>query len=146
MTSNERNTQSPHERWSVDPTLRFSRIHVIESLNTGCAGRSGRRLAEEIESLAIGGPVKVAYHPVDGRDLLRAVLLAIVSEAQAGPFSAEWLFLRILEGYFNEHTTPDQVAIRAERVVAQMVLNRGGRDMEGLHRFGNSPEGPHQAG
>lgn len=39
------------------------------------------------------------------------------------PFSAEWLFLQILEGYFNEHTTPEQVAIRAERVVAHMVLN-----------------------
>ncbi len=38
------------------------------------------------------------------------------------PFSAEWLFLKILEGYFNEHTTPAQVAIRAERTVAQMVL------------------------
>jgi hypothetical protein len=197
--------------------------------------------------LASGGPVKVAYHPVDGRDVLRAVLLAIVSEAQAGhyplihieahgaerapgrsstspglelasgegirwteiapflieinratrlrllvyvatcfgadiatlvrptdraparmligpkdsismgvletgtntfyrsllqkgdggqalrdmnkatnnvffPFSAEWLFLQILEGYFNEYTTPEQVAIRAERIVAHMVL------------------------
>jgi hypothetical protein len=89
MTSNERNTQSPLEPWSVDPTLRFDRIHVIESLNTGFAGRSGRRLAEEIESLATGGPVKVAYHPVDGRDLLRAVLLAIVSEAQARALSTD---------------------------------------------------------
>jgi hypothetical protein len=38
------------------------------------------------------------------------------------PFSAEWLFLQILEGYFNEYTTPEQVAIRAERIVAHMVL------------------------
>jgi len=39
------------------------------------------------------------------------------------PFSVEWLFLQILKGYFNEYTTPEQVAIRAERIVAHMVLN-----------------------
>src|SRR5690606_27767860 len=78
MASTE--SDSPIEPWSVDPTLRFDRIHVIESLGTGFAGRSGRRLAEEIESLAAGGPVKVSYHPVDGRDLLWAVLRVIVSE------------------------------------------------------------------
>jgi hypothetical protein len=39
------------ETWSVDPTLRFGRIHVIESLNTGLRAaadngsrRSSRRL------------------------------------------------------------------------------------------------------
>lgn len=234
--------------WSVDPTLRFNRIHIIESLNTGFAGRSGRRLAEELESLAAGGFVNVTYHPVDGKDLFRAVMLAIVAEARAAhypiihieahgaqrepgrsgtsrgielasgevlrwievapflteinratrlrllvyvatcfgadvatlvrpteraparmligpkdsismgvletgtntfyrslfrqgdggqairemneatnhaffPFSAEWLFLQILKGYFNEYTTAEQIAIRAERIVAQMVLN-----------------------
>ena len=61
-------------------------IHVIESLKTGFAGRSGRRLAEELESLAAGGPVKVTYHPVDGKDSFRAVMLAIVAEAQAGHY------------------------------------------------------------
>jgi hypothetical protein len=35
------------------------------------------------------------------------------------PFSAEWLFLQILKGYFNQHTTPDQIAIRAESIVAR---------------------------
>jgi hypothetical protein len=236
------------EPWSVDPTLRFDRIHVIESLNTGFAGRSGRRLAEELQTFASGGPVKVMYHPVDDKDLFRAVMLAIVAEAQAGhyplihieahgaqrapgrsgtsrgielasgeviswteiapflteinrttrlrllvyvatcfgadiatlvrpteraparmligprdsisvgelevgtntfyrslfqegdggqalrdmneatdhaffPLSAEWLFLQILEGYFNEYTTPDQIAIRAKRTAAHMVMN-----------------------
>lgn len=248
MASNDLNGLSPIEPWSVDPTLRFDRVHVIESLDTGFAGRSGRRLVEELESLTAGGPVKVTYHPVDGRDLLRAVLLGIVSEAQVGhfplihieahgvqrgpgrsstspgielasgevirwteiapflveinratrlrllvyvatcfgadmvtlvrptdraparvligpkdsismgvletgtntfyrslfrkgdgsqalremneatnnaffPFSAEWMFLQVLKDYFNERTTPEQVAIRAEPFVADMVLN-----------------------
>jgi hypothetical protein len=54
------------EPWSVDPTLRFDSIHLIESLNTGFAGRSRRRLAEELQTLAAGGPVKVTYHAVAG--------------------------------------------------------------------------------
>ena len=253
MSSDRSPNPSPVEAWSVDPNLRFDRVHVIESLNTGFAGRNGRRLAEELESLAVGGPVKVTYHPVDGRDLFRAIMLAIVAEAQAGhyplihieahgkprnpgpsgtsrglelasgetilwsevepflteinrvtrlrllvyvatcfgadiatllrpteravarmligpkdsismgvletgtntfyrslfkksdggqalrdmneatnyaffPFSAEWMFLQILKGYFNEYTTPQQIAIRAERIVAHMVLNGATRE------------------
>lgn len=32
--------RSVPEAWSVDPTLRFDHIHIIESLDTGFAGRS----------------------------------------------------------------------------------------------------------
>jgi hypothetical protein len=45
------------------------------------------------------------------------------------PFSAEWLFLQILKGYFNEYTTPDQIAIRAERIGAQTVMNGAQAEM-----------------
>lgn len=79
-------TPSDDEAWSVDPILRFDCIHIIESLDTGFAGRSGRRLAEELESLAAGSPVRIAYHQVGDKNLLRAVMLAIVSEAQAGHY------------------------------------------------------------
>ena len=34
--------------------------------------------------------MKVAYHPVDGTDLLRAVLWAIVSEAHESAYGHEW--------------------------------------------------------
>ena len=50
------------------------------------------------------------------------------------PFSAEWLFLKILEQYFNEHTNPEQVAIRAERMVAEMVLRGASWDQAELAR------------
>jgi hypothetical protein len=39
------------------------------------------------------------------------------------PFSAEWLFLQILMSYFNEYTTPEQISIRAGRIVAHRVMN-----------------------
>jgi hypothetical protein len=76
------------EAWSVDPSVQFNRIHIIESLNTGYAGRSGRRLAEEIESLAVSAssPVTVTYHFVEDKELLQAVMLSIVAEAEAGAF------------------------------------------------------------
>lgn len=77
---------SPPEPWSVDPTLRFDQIHVLESLNAGFAGRSGRRLSEELETLSAKEPVRIIYHTVDNKDLFRAVMLAIVTEAQAGHF------------------------------------------------------------
>ncbi len=235
------------EPWSVDPSVRFDQIHIIESLNTGFAGRSGRRLADELEALSANVPVTVTYHAVDSRDLLRAVMLAVVTEAESGhfpllhleahgalrqpgrsttsqglilasgellqwseiepylvqinratrlrllvfvascfgadiatlirpterapmrvligprdsislgllemgtmafyrslfrdgdggkalrdmndatqnaffPFTAEWMFLQILKAYYNEHTTPAQIAARVERRIAEMVL------------------------
>lgn len=203
---------------------------------------------EELESLAGAGPIKVTYHPVEEKDILRAVMLGIVAEAEAGhyplihieahgeerppgdsgtspgiqlasgesvgwpeltpflteinratrlrlliyvatcfgadiatlvrpteraparmligpkeqismgvletgtttfyrslfqkgdggqalrdmneatnyafyPFSAEWLFLQILKGYFNEYTTPEQIAKRAQPVFTRMIMD-----------------------
>ena len=74
------------ESWTVDPTIRFDRIHIVESLNTGFAGRSGLRLADQITAFAAGGPVTVQYHSVEGTDHFRAAMSAIVSEAEAGHF------------------------------------------------------------
>jgi glutathione S-transferase len=74
------------EPWSVDPTLRFDRIHIIESLDTGFAGRSGLRLSEELESLTAPTPVKVVYHAVKDKAEFRAAMLAIVAQAQVGHF------------------------------------------------------------
>ena len=39
------------------------------------------------------------------------------------PFSAEWLFLQILMGYFNEVHDSGTISIRAERIVAHRVMN-----------------------
>lgn len=255
----EPNGQSTEGAWSVDPTLRFNRIHIIESLPGGFSGRSGLRLAEQLKDLTLLGPVRVAYHYVDSRDLLWSVLRAVVAEAEGGqyplihieahgadrapgrtntsvgivlssrdvirwselapylteinratrlrllvyvatcfgadvttivrptdrapmrlligpkesismgvletgtntfyrsllrggdgsqalremneatgnaffPLSAEWLFLKILEQYFNEHTNPEQVAIRAERMVAEMVLRGASWDQAEVAR------------
>ena len=38
------------------------------------------------------------------------------------PFSAEWMFLQILMGYYNELTTDAQIAARVERRIAPMAL------------------------
>ena len=78
--------QEPSDAWSVDPTLHFNRIHIIESLGTGFAARSGLRLSDELQDLSYSTPIKVAYHPVATEADIRAVMLAIVSEAQAGLF------------------------------------------------------------
>lgn len=72
--------------WSVDPTLLFNRIHIIESLGAGFAGRSGLRLSENLQDLSYSTPIKVAYHSVATEVDIRAVMSAIVSEAQAGLF------------------------------------------------------------
>lgn len=69
---------APVEPWSADPSIRFNRIHIIESLNTGFASRSGRRLPEELEALAATTAVVVTYHFVDSKEPFRAVMLAIV--------------------------------------------------------------------
>src|SRR5205814_2312545 len=38
------------------------------------------------------------------------------------PVTAEWFFLTILKGYYNEFTTDRQIAARAEKFIARMVL------------------------
>lgn len=73
------------EAWSSDPNVRFNRIHIIESMATGYAGRSGRRLYEQLLDLQ-RGPVQIAYHFVRTRDEVAAVMLRIVAEAEAGAF------------------------------------------------------------
>ena len=57
------------------------------------------------------------------------VAAATAMNATIGPgrmpflvLTAEWMFMRILLGYFNDATNEPQVAARAERVVADMIL------------------------
>jgi len=72
--------------WSVDPTLHFDRLHVVESLGAGYADRSGRRLFDELESLCASTPAQVHYHQVNTRAEFFAVMQSLVSEAESGRF------------------------------------------------------------
>jgi hypothetical protein len=63
------------------------------------------------------------YRALRGGDGTQAVIdMNLATNAAFFPFTAEWLFLTILKGYFNEHTTERQVAARAERIIAPMAL------------------------
>jgi hypothetical protein len=72
------------EPWSVDPTIRFDHIHVIESLDGGFAGRTGTRLFGEIESWCAGTPVTPVLHRVTTRADTERVLREIADAATHG--------------------------------------------------------------
>lgn len=75
------------EPWSVDPTLNFNRIHIIESLpEQGRSCRTGQRLFEELEPLCATTPAKVEYHPVETKAEFCGLMLSLVSEAERGGF------------------------------------------------------------
>jgi hypothetical protein len=74
----------PTEPWSVDPTIRFDHIHVIESLNSGFAGRTGTRLFGEIESWCVETPVKPILHRVTTRAEVERVLRDVADAAAHG--------------------------------------------------------------
>jgi hypothetical protein len=73
--------------WSVDPTLHFDRLHIIESLSDpGHSRRTGQRLFEELESVWAKTPLHVEYHPVQNKSNLSSLMLSLVGEAQRGHF------------------------------------------------------------
>jgi hypothetical protein len=78
------NDAEPVEPWSVDPTIRFGQIHVIESLDAGFAGRTGTRLFDEMESWCVGTPVKPTLHRVRRRADVERVLREIAEAAARG--------------------------------------------------------------
>ncbi len=57
----------------------------MESMATGYAWRSGRRLYQQLLDLQ-RGPVPIAYHFLRTRDETAALMLRIVAEAEAGEF------------------------------------------------------------
>jgi len=59
----------------------------------------------------------------DGSAATRAIREALhPNEARSGRLAAEWLFLEILKGYYNESTTDEQIAARVERFIAPLPL------------------------
>jgi hypothetical protein len=72
------------ESWSVDPTIRFSHIHVIESLDAGFAGRTGTRLFGEMESWCVGTRVTPTLHRVRTRAEVERVLRELADAAARG--------------------------------------------------------------
>jgi hypothetical protein len=72
------------EPWSVDPTIRFDHIHVIESLDGGFAGRTGTRLFSEIESWCARTRVTPFFHHVTTRVEVERALRDIAHAATRG--------------------------------------------------------------
>lgn len=67
------------------------------------------------------------YHSLfrDLNGVAAATAMNATIEPNRMPFlvlTAEWMFMQILLGYFNDATNEPQVAARAERVVADMIL------------------------
>jgi len=59
----------------------------------------------------------------DGSAATRAIREALhPNEAAFWTVTAEWLFLEIVKGYYNESTTDEQIAARVERFIAPMAL------------------------
>src|SRR5438067_1034041 len=74
------------DMWSVDPIVRFDHIHVIESLDTGFAGRTGTRLFDEMESWCVGTPVRPILHRVTTRAEVERTLHEITRSASRGSY------------------------------------------------------------
>lgn len=72
------------DTWSVDPTIRFSSIHIIESLDSGFAGRTGTRLFGDMEAWCSQTPVRPVLHQARGRAEVLAVLAALAMGAENG--------------------------------------------------------------
>ena len=67
------------------------------------------------------------YHSLfrDRNGVAAATAMNATLEPDRMPFlvlTAEWMFMQILLGYFNDATNEPQIAARAERVVAEMIL------------------------
>ena len=77
---------NPSDTWSVDPTIRFDHIHVIESLDGGFGGRTGTRLFGEMESWCVGTPVRANLHRVTTRAEVERVLREITDAAASGSY------------------------------------------------------------
>jgi hypothetical protein len=70
---------------------------------------------------------RACYHSLfrDRNGVAAATAMNATIEPGRMPFlvlTAEWMFMQILVGYFNDATNEPQVAARAERVVADMIL------------------------
>jgi hypothetical protein len=67
------------------------------------------------------------YHSFfrDRNGVAAATAMNATIEPDRMPFlvlTAEWMFMQILLGYFNDATTETEIAARAERVVVDMIL------------------------
>lgn len=68
---------------------------------------------------------RTALRGGNGEATTRAMREALgPGEGRFVPMSAEWMFLKILELYFNEATTEDQIAARVEAYIAPLALAR----------------------
>lgn len=73
--------------WTVDPTVRFDRIHVVESLpEPGFASKTGRILFGRLESMCVGTPVLPFLHVIESRSDLFQILQRALGEAENGNY------------------------------------------------------------
>src|SRR5437016_4352657 len=77
-------TSEDQQTWRVDPTIRFGHIHIVESLDTGFAGRTGTRLFGEMESWCAGKRVTPILHHVRTRAEVERVLRELADAATLG--------------------------------------------------------------
>lgn len=74
------------DTWSVDPTIRFNDIHIIESLGPRFSDRTGTRLHENLESWCFGTPVRAILHQIESRADLDRLLCDISVSAASGRY------------------------------------------------------------
>lgn len=73
--------------WRTDPTVRFDRIHIIESLpEKRLSFRTGRLLFERLETLCLGTAANPALHVIGSRAELLRLLDRVVAESKDGRY------------------------------------------------------------